>query len=96
MAANITSTQRIAIGLAAARSTVLAVGFKYAITASAECTIRQGGSTVDAALDTANNWFLGKGGSIEITPSGADDQYISVISGTAGGSLYIARLDRAS
>ena len=96
MAANITTTQRIAIGVASARSTALGLGFKYAITASADCTIRQGGSTVDAAIDTANNWFLPKGGVIEIQPKDASDQYIAVIGASAGGSVYIAREDNAS
>ena len=94
MAAKITSTQRIAIAGASARSAALAIGYKYAVTASADCTIRQGSSTVDAAADTANNWFLAKGAVIEVYPSEASDQYIAVI-GTSG-SLYIARLDGAS
>ncbi len=94
MAANITVTQRIAIAGAAARSAALSVSHKHAITASADCTIRQGGSAVDAAADTANNFFLAKGVVLEITPTEAANQYVSVI-GTSG-SLYIARLDSSS
>lgn len=94
MAAKITTSQRIAISGTSARSTALALNFKYAVTCSVDCTIRQGSSSVDAAADTANNWFLAKGSVIEVYPSDASDQYIAVI-GTSG-SLYIARLDGAS
>jgi hypothetical protein len=93
MAAKIISSQRIAIAGAPARSTTLSAGHKYAVTASADCTIRQGGSAVDAAADTANNWFLAKGAVVELIVSDASDAFISVV-GTSG-SLYIARLDGA-
>ncbi|HMG21783.1 MAG TPA: hypothetical protein VK607_10715 [Kofleriaceae bacterium] len=91
--ARITTSQRIAISGTAARSTALGLNQRYAITCTADCTIRQGGSAVDAQADTANNWALGKNATIEITVSAAADQYISVIGTT--GSLYIARLDGA-
>lgn len=93
MAAKITSSQRLAISGSPARSAQLTAKAKYALTASADCTIRQGGSAVDAAADTADNWFMAKGATIEIYVSDATDAFISVVG--ASGSLYIARLDGA-
>jgi hypothetical protein len=93
MAAKIVSSQRLAISGSPARSAQLDRGHKYAVTASADCTIRQGASNVDAAADTANNWFLPKGAVVELMVSDASDGFISVV-GTSG-SLYIARLDGA-
>ena len=95
MSANITSSIRVAIAATATRSTAIPVGFLYTVTASADCTIRQGGIAVDAAIDTANNFFLAKGAIIEICPVDASDQYISTIAAVAGGSVHIARLDRS-
>lgn len=92
--ARLINTQRIAISGTSAISTTLTKGLRYALVASADCTIRQGGSGVAAAADTANNFFLAKGVILEITvtTTGASgDSFIAVI-GT-GGSLYIATVE---
>jgi hypothetical protein len=94
VAAKILKSQRIAITGASAPSTAMALGLKYAIKASADCTIRFGASGVVAAADTANNWFMNKGETIEYSPSDANDQFVAVI-GTSG-SLYIATLEGSS
>ena len=97
MATKLLHSQRLAIGAASVRSTLLAKGFAYAVTASVDCTIRQGGSAVVAVADTADNWFLAKGAAIELAVSDASDGYVAVIAvaGTSG-SLYIATLEGSS
>lgn len=89
----ITGSQRIAITSSSAPSTVLSPGSHYAITATADCTIRFGASNVVAAHDTPGNWPLVKGQIIEHVPTDATDSFVAVIGTT--GSLYIGRVEGA-
>lgn len=91
--ATMTTTQRLAISGTQNRSTALPIGSKVALSATADCTVRQGGSTVAAVADAANTFPLAKGQIIELSITGAANQYFSVIGTT--GSFCIATLDGA-
>ncbi len=90
--ARLNGSQRIAISGTTAVSAQLTIGATYAISATADCFIRQGASNVVATADQAGSFPLKAGAILDtIRPSGADNQYIAVIGTT--GALYIALLE---
>jgi hypothetical protein len=91
--AKMVTTQRLAISGVSNRSTQLPTGSKVALSATADCTVRQGGSTVVAVADAANTFPLAKGQIIELSVDGASSAYFAVIGTT--GSFCVATLDGA-
>ena len=83
MAARIITSQVLTISGTAARSTAMGLGLKYVIKPTESCWIRFGNSAVDAVAAAANNWPLAAYETIEYTPTGSADQFVSVI-GTSG------------
>jgi len=76
----------------AARSSQLTVGKNYVVCASTDCWISQGGSSVDAAVDTANSIFLAKGVFLTIRVESGSD-YISAVRSSSSGTLVIVTLE---
>lgn len=87
---NINSVQAVSISTTTARSTALAVGFKYVLSADADCYVLQGGVAIDATLTTA--MFLNKGVLVSIAPNSGNN-YVAAITAAGTGKLTITRQD---
>lgn len=91
---NVTQSRVIVVGAASARNGVaLEAGQRYLVTASTDCTIKQGSSTVTVATGDAGSVFMAKGAGVVIDVDDAASAYIAAIQLAAAGHLYITLME---
>ncbi len=88
LAPRLLDSEVVTIGAASAATPQLAVG-TYRISATVDCWVRQGGSSVTSVAATDGSSYL-PGGQIDyITVTGSSDDYLAVIQATEAGSLSV-------
>lgn len=87
---NAAQSRVIVVGVASARNGVaLEAGQRYLVTASTDCTVKQGSSAVTVATGDAGAFFMAKGAGVYIDVDGSANAYLAVIQLAAAGHLYI-------